>query len=190
MARTKEFDRDEALQTAVTVFADAGFEGTSTDVLLKRMGISRQSMYDTFGDKHALYLAALRLYGSSSVSDIIASMQGHSSAREKLEAGLKNFVERPSPQSDCLGVSSICEFGTSDPDISTINGGAADRLTAAFARIVEEGKAAGEFSADIDPQAAAEFLATTLSGLKVAARGGSPRSSLHQIIQMALRSLT
>ena len=62
MPRPKEFDRESALKGAVQVFCEGGFEGTSTEDLLRGMGISRQSMYDTFGDKRALYLEALRHY--------------------------------------------------------------------------------------------------------------------------------
>ena len=56
MARPKEFDRDSALQKAVDVFCDRGYDGTSTEELLRAMDISRQSLYDTFGDKRQLYL--------------------------------------------------------------------------------------------------------------------------------------
>ena len=69
MARSKEFDRDAALQAAILTFAARGFEGTSTDDLLLAMGIGRRSMYDTFGDKRQLYLAALRRYAADSHSD-------------------------------------------------------------------------------------------------------------------------
>ena len=46
----------------MTVFWEHGYEATSTDDLLREMGIGRQSMYDAFGDKHRLYLEALQLY--------------------------------------------------------------------------------------------------------------------------------
>src|ERR1700752_1271448 len=55
MARAKEFDRAAALDPAIAVFASHGFAGASTEMLLQAMRISRQSMYDTFGDKHALF---------------------------------------------------------------------------------------------------------------------------------------
>ena len=62
MARHKEFDRDEALQRAMEVFWSRGYEAASVGELVKQMGINRQSLYDTFGDKHALYLQALDRY--------------------------------------------------------------------------------------------------------------------------------
>jgi TetR/AcrR family transcriptional regulator, transcriptional repressor for nem operon len=62
MARHKEFDRDEALRKAMEVFWSRGYEAASIEDLVKHMGINRQSLYDTFGHKHALYLKALDRY--------------------------------------------------------------------------------------------------------------------------------
>ena len=62
MARQKEFDRDEALHKAMEVFWSRGYEAASVGELVRHMGINRQSLYDTFGDKHSLYLAALDRY--------------------------------------------------------------------------------------------------------------------------------
>src|SRR5260370_1617800 len=62
MARPKAFDEDEALDGAIGVFREHGFEGTSTHMLVRAMGVGRQSLYDTFGDKWRLYLAAVRPY--------------------------------------------------------------------------------------------------------------------------------
>src|ERR1043166_3222598 len=62
MARQKEFDRDEVLHRAMEVFWTRGYEGASLQDLVKHMGINRQSIYDTFGDKHSLFLQALDRY--------------------------------------------------------------------------------------------------------------------------------
>src|ERR1700704_1427599 len=86
MARPKEFERDTALDGAIAIFCDHGYEGSSTDVLLDKMGISRQSLYDTFGDKRRLYLEALQWYSSSSTADIIAAMNSAASPVKGLEA--------------------------------------------------------------------------------------------------------
>jgi TetR/AcrR family transcriptional regulator, transcriptional repressor for nem operon len=59
MARPKELDPERALAKAMSVFWRLGYENTSMDVLMREMGIAKQSLYDTFGDKRALYMEAL-----------------------------------------------------------------------------------------------------------------------------------
>src|SRR6478672_1527424 len=62
MARHKEFDCAEVLEKAMEVFWARGYEAASIQDLVEHMGINRQSLYDTFGDKHTLYLQALDRY--------------------------------------------------------------------------------------------------------------------------------
>ena len=62
MARTKEFDRDIVLRKAVAAFRERGFEGTSIQVLVDRMGIHRASLYDTYGSKEQLFREVLEDY--------------------------------------------------------------------------------------------------------------------------------
>ncbi|HRV92857.1 MAG TPA: helix-turn-helix domain-containing protein, partial [Anaerolineae bacterium] len=59
MARPREFDENEVLDKAMDLFWQKGYEATSIQELLTAMGISRGSLYDAFGDKHALFLAVL-----------------------------------------------------------------------------------------------------------------------------------
>jgi TetR/AcrR family transcriptional repressor of nem operon len=191
MARPKEFDRDHVLDKAIEVFASHGFEGASTEELLTHMGISRQSMYDTFRDKRHLYLEALQRYTSASTAEIIASMHAESSALDGLEAALLAFAMRPAArgQDGCLGVSAVTEFGRADRQIAAITDASGTMLATAFERIVRKGQKAGEFAPDLEPRTAAGFLATTLLGLKVSARGGASRAALRDVVHLALRSL-
>ncbi|TCW09362.1 TetR family transcriptional regulator [Raoultella sp. BIGb0138] len=188
MARNKAFDENEALDKAITVFADRGFSGASTGTLLKAMGISRQSLYDTFGDKRQLYLRALFRYTDDSVSDIIRSMAEAAPAKAALNHALVRFARRPAEQG-CLGVSAICEFGTSDPEIVAIGEAAARRLLAALEARIHEGQRCGEIDSRLDPGAAARYLGTLLNGLKISARAGATADSLRQTIDIALRNL-
>lgn len=192
MARPKEFDREEVLEEAIKVFADHGFGGTSTDALLKAMGISRQSMYDTFGDKRQLFLEALQRYSAGSVSEIIRSLNAGTSPLKRLEAALVAFASRPKAETalGCMGVSSTCEFGRSDPEVAIANDVAARTLHAALERVIAEGKASREVRSDVDVRTAAQFLGVTLFGMKVAARGGVSASALRDIARMAIRSLS
>jgi AcrR family transcriptional regulator len=191
VARPKEFDRATALKAAITVFTDHGYEGTSTDALIEAMGISRQSMYDTFGDKRRLYLDALQQYNADSAADVIANLNTASSPLKGLEAALIAFASRPAQQFrlGCMGIASICEFGRADADVALLNDSAGRTLLSAFKRRLAEAKAAGEVASNLDVHIAAEFLQATLAGIKVAARGGTAAETLKDIARLALRSL-
>jgi TetR/AcrR family transcriptional regulator, transcriptional repressor for nem operon len=191
MARQREFDRDVALAEAIKVFASHGYEGASTDTLLTHMGISRQSMYDTFGDKRQLYLEALQQYSSSSTADIIAAMNSTASSVKGLEAALMIIASRPAAEAydACLGVNAVCEYGRSDRDVSAMTDASGATLLSAFEKIIVKGKAVGEIASDVDVKATAQFMRATLSGLKISARAGATPDSLRKIVQVALRSL-
>jgi TetR/AcrR family transcriptional repressor of nem operon len=191
MARVKEFDRAAALQAAIGTFAARGFEGTSTDNLLHAMKIGRQSMYDTFGDKRQLYLAALRQYGSESVGAMVALLEQAKSPLAGIEAVLLDFARNPRRlgTSSCLGVSSICEFGRSDPEVAAINDEFGKALENAFERQVRAAIASHEVDQALNARDVARYLSFTLCGMKVGAEGGSSPAHLTTVARLALRTL-
>jgi hypothetical protein len=83
-------------------------------------------------------------------------------------------------------VSASTEFGRTDPAICAITDAT---MGAAFERIIREGQAEGEFAGDLDPRVAAQFLLSTLLGLKVSARAGATSATLQGIARLALKSL-
>jgi TetR/AcrR family transcriptional regulator, transcriptional repressor for nem operon len=191
MARPKEFDRDTALQEAVNLFCNHGYEGTSTDALLHAMRISRQSLYDTFGDKRQLYLEALQQYVANSVAEQIRALNNGTSVLAGLEAALLAFaaksgaVEAPG----CMGIGATCEFGVSDQEVTALIATADKTLQSSLERRIKEGKASGEISPEVSPRAGAQFIKATFFGIKIAARGGASAAALREIAQMAIRSL-
>ena len=191
MARPKEFDRDTALQKAVDVFCEHGYEGTSTDELLRAMDISRQSLYDTFGDKRQLYLQALQQYVADTVGEQIRALNSSSSSLKGVEAALQAFVAKAGSAEapGCMGIGATCEFGVSDREVTALISTADKTLQSSLERRINEGKDAGEIGADIDTRAAAQFIKAALTGIKIAARGGAPADTLRNIARMAIRSL-
>jgi TetR/AcrR family transcriptional regulator, transcriptional repressor for nem operon len=79
MPRPKEFDRNAAVERAMSVFWLKGYAATSTDDLLRAMKIGRQSMYDTFGDKWRLYVEALERYQQESIAGNINCLRSTTS---------------------------------------------------------------------------------------------------------------
>ncbi len=191
MSRAKEFDRTAALQTAIVTFAARGFEGTSTGDLLQAMGISRQSMYDTFGDKRRLYLSALREYCSASLASVVQLLEKSGSPLAGIEAVLLDFARNPRRlgTSSCLGVNSICEFGRSDPELAAVHDEFGTLLEKAFERQLRAAIATGEVDATLGPRELARYLSLTLCGMKVGAEAGSSPSQLASVAQLALRVL-
>jgi TetR/AcrR family transcriptional regulator, transcriptional repressor for nem operon len=191
VARPKEFDRDSALQEAVNVFCNHGYEGTSTDDLLQAMRISRQSLYDTFGDKRQLYLEALQQYVANSIAEQIRAMNSGASVLTGLEAALLAFASRSGARDapGCMGIGATCEFGVSDREVTALIATADKTLQSCLERRIREGKASGDISAEVDPRAAAQFIKATFTGIRIAARGGASPGTLREIAQMAIRSL-
>ena len=93
MARHKEFDTHEALHKAMEVFWSRGYEAASIQDLVKHMGINRQSLYDTFGDKHALYLQALDLYSQVETRKLFELLEKRGSVRKALRQLFAGVVE-------------------------------------------------------------------------------------------------
>jgi AcrR family transcriptional regulator len=190
MARPAEFDREDVIASAIRVFARHGYEGASTNDLLGRMGIARQSLYGAFGDKRGLFLEALRRYLASSLAQMQAMLAGGVSAAADIEAALLvGLGSCDDLESGCLGVGSIAEFGRSDSEVNALNDDASRAVVAAFADRVRQGVEAGEMDAALDPEAAGRMLLMLRSGLKVAARGGASESEIRGAARLALRGL-
>lgn len=191
MARPKEFDRDVALDRAMTVFWSKGFAATSTDDLLTAMQIGRQSMYDSFGDKRRLYLEALARYQQGSVDGHIARLRGKQSPLAGVEAMLAGVVaeERAVRERGCMGVGAVSEFGCSDPEVSRLRAASERRLRAALVARLEAARAAGELRAGLDVEIATMFIGTAMQGLQVGARAGSPVKALRDVARFAIASL-
>lgn len=189
MARPSEFDRDEAIASAIKVFARHGFEAASTSDLLEGMGIGRQSLYGAFGDKRRLFLEALRRYSTDSLAQMTRALSAGTAA-EAIEAALLiGLGGSDEIESGCLGVGSIVEFSRSDPEVNALNDAAATQVVTAFAARVADGVADGSFDPGLDSEAVGRMLLVLRSGLKVAARGGASEAELKNSARLALRGL-
>src|SRR5881398_4152423 len=105
MARQKEFDPEEVLHRAMEVFSACGYEGTSIQGLVKHMGINRQSIYDTFGDKHSLFLQALDRYREIQSRKVFEVLERPGSIKKNLQRLFEETVARallPEGRRGCL----------------------------------------------------------------------------------------
>jgi TetR/AcrR family transcriptional regulator, transcriptional repressor for nem operon len=187
MARSREFDVDTALDDAIAVFREHGYEGTSAQMLVDTMRIGRQSLYTAFGDKWQLYCSAVRRYGMGECAAHFDALRSGARAIDGITAMLRRVVE--TADQSCLGVSSIYEFGASRPDLKEINAVLATSFRGAVTARVRDAQREGDVAAGLDPEAAAEFLIANIAGIRVAGRGGADPASLTSLADMALRAL-
>ncbi|WEX74660.1 TetR/AcrR family transcriptional regulator [Sinorhizobium numidicum] len=187
MARTKEFDRDEALDAAIGVFREHGYEGSSTDMLVRAMKIGRQSLYDTFGDKWKLYCLAVERYSAGETNAHIGKLRGESRALDGIRAMMERVVEDAGQA--CLGVSSICEFGQTMPELAALHHAADWRLKDAARERIAEAQIAGDVDKTLSAGAVADFLFCSIAGMRIAARGGASREHLQSLGRLTLRAI-
>lgn len=187
MARPREFDTDTALDQAIGVFREHGFEGSSAQMLVDAMGIGRQSLYVAFGDKWQLYRAAVRRYGMGECAAHIEALRSGARAIDGIEAMLRRVVE--TADRPCLGVGSICEFGTSHADLAEIRTALGAPLRAAIADRIRDAQQEGDASTDLEPEITADYLITSIAGLRVAGRSGADRATLAGLATLALRAV-
>ena len=120
MARTKEFDQEQALDAAMHVFWERGYEATSIQELVDATGVQRQSLYDTFGSKHEMFLQSLMRY---------QSLEGHhvSELKAKHPKGglplIRAIFESCASQTvcdarGCFVVNCAAELGSSDEAVA------------------------------------------------------------------------
>jgi TetR/AcrR family transcriptional regulator, transcriptional repressor for nem operon len=191
MARPKEFERDEALRTAMQVFQRQGFGATTTDDLRHAIGIGRQSFYDTFKGKEEIYLEALQVYASDRFAMFLSESRKSKSPLEAIQRILLKIPREDKKQRtlSCLGVSSICEFGESNEEVSRINKSATAALLTLLATLVAEGQKKGEIKSALQASPVAQYLLTLIGGMRINARGGATPELMTQIIEVAVSGL-
>lgn len=191
MGRTKEFDEAEVLEQALELFRTRGYMHTSFEDLTEGLGVSRQSLYDTYGDKKTLFHTALRRYLERSLDLMRRKLEDPAPVREVIgglfEGMIAGNCSKGSP--GCLMVNSMVELAPHDPETRAIAQSHAREIEGLFASRLVDAQRRGEFSKSKDPAALARFFYHTLLGLSVAARALGDRDSMRGSVRVALQVL-
>lgn len=190
MARTKEFEPLAALDAATELFWRKGYEAASMRELLDAMGIGRGSFYDTFGDKHTLFLSALDRFQEARTSWVEEVLRGEGldSIEEVFRRSLDGLFQFQ-PRRGCLLANSAVELAPHDPDVAARISNYIRRTEDAFEGALVRARDRGEICSDSDPRALSRFLVNTLHGMRVLARAGADRETLEDTVRVALQAL-
>lgn len=186
MARPREFDADDALERATQVFWKRGFEQTSLDHLCAATGLGRSSLYAAFGDKRALYLAALARYEQRSVERIAKAFERRP-LRQGLEAflaGLIDDIVAGPGRSGCFLGNCAAELARLDATAAARVRRSLARIEAAFRQVLE-----GRLPRGADLDALARFLTAGIQGLRLVGKANPGRAALEDIASVMVRCL-
>ena len=192
MARTKAFDRETALNQAVHVFWRVGYEAASMQQLVDGMGISRQSLYDTFGDKQQLYLEALEHYRCGIGKAFLGPLEGSKPLRKRLEMVFENLIEesvRDEDRKGCLIANATLERANQDEAVRCLVEENFKASVAGFERMFRLAKDRGELNSKQSPHALAVFLVHSISGFRVLAKSTTDRGTLQSVAKTVLAVL-
>jgi TetR/AcrR family transcriptional regulator, transcriptional repressor for nem operon len=193
MPRNKAFQEEEALQKAMQVFWKKGYNATSMEDLVSAMGINRASLYDTFGDKKQLYLAALRQFQQQSQGEnrqILAGLVY--SPKAQLTALLNNQLEQSLQDADqkgCMIANATAEMAILDADVFDFVNQNKCAVEELFEKLIREGQEMGEFHGNTPPQYGAAFLVNFLNGIRVVSKIKPDATTMRESLRIALGAL-
>lgn len=192
MARTKDFDEDEVLQKAMNLFWHKGYNGTSMQDLVDGLGISRSSMYDTFGDKHTLFMKALENYKKLATAQMKIIVDNAPTAKEAIRRMLEYTVAellRDDQHRGCFLVNAGVEMAPHDAEVSKMLCDNDKQLEKYFNEAIKTGQRNGEISNEQSSHALAQFILNSIKGIRVTAKSGADKKVFRDIVEVTIRVL-
>ncbi|WP_339187141.1 TetR/AcrR family transcriptional regulator [Paenibacillus sp. FSL R5-0490] len=191
IARTKEFDKNQALHEAMLLFWKKGYEAASIPDLLEVMGISRSSLYDTFSDKQTLYRDALEHYkkGSSNKQTILEQA---SNVRE----GILQFFEYhiasaydTSLPGGCFVTNTATTLESPDEQVNVLIQTSFSELEQAFCELLEKGQQSGEIDKTTDIKTLSYLLLNLHQSINIMAKTGQNPERAKEMLSFVIAGI-
>lgn len=192
MARSKDFDEKEVLNKATDLFWHKGYNATSMQDLVDGLGISRSSLYDTYGDKHTLFIKALESYQCESSAKICEIARDGEPAKVTIKHILQFIINNllgDQKQKGCFMVNAEVEVAPHDEVVSQMISNNDQQVEESFYNVIKKGQDNGEISTAKDARALARFISNTVKGIQVTAKSTTDRAVFDDIISLAISAL-
>jgi TetR/AcrR family transcriptional repressor of nem operon len=198
MSRPREFDEEAVLERALELFWRDGYAATSLQALLTHMGISRQSLYNTFGDKRRLFLAALDRYADLRAREMLGDLEHEDASLAQVFGFFERLGQNAAQKGSCGAAEthpeacligrSCMELGAADPEVAARVHYFFDRTVKAFRNALDNAVRKGEIET-LDTAATARHLTATLNGLGILHRAGVAVQELGDVVRVSLSVL-
>jgi AcrR family transcriptional regulator len=191
MGRPRGFAENEALDAAMRVFWEKGYEGSTLADLTEAMGINRSSMYAAFGDKEALFRLAIARYAEGPAAYMREALE-QPTVRAVVEALLRGALELltdPSHPRGCLSVQGALACGSHAEPMKQAMIEWRKQGESGIQKRLQRARREGGLAKNVDPGDLARYISTVLTGLGVQAANGSTRAEMMRLVDIALRSM-
>lgn len=187
--RPLSFDREQAIEQALLLFWNHGYEATSLNELTAALNVSPSSIYTAFGDKKGLFLAAVQRYTSGPVNSesiIQRAPTGRDAAFGLLRAAAIGFTGESTPRG-CLLASSAISCSATAQDVKDALADMRKAIEASLRNKIKRSIKDGSIPAGTDAAALAAHTLAVIQGMSTLARDGASRASLLKVVGIAMR---
>ncbi len=192
MARQRGFDPQEALNHALLIFWKKGYRSTSLRDLTRAMGLSKSSLYDTYGDKRQLLLATLKRYQDLVIEPMAAVLESDRPGCAAIESIFQDViagVQNEEVKRGCFLTNCAAELAPHDSEASQAVRDGFARLESAFEQAIQRAQVEGDIPAGKDSCKLARFLVSSLNGMRIVAKANADRKSLQDVADAVLSTL-
>ncbi|NED95198.1 TetR/AcrR family transcriptional regulator [Phytoactinopolyspora alkaliphila] len=192
MARTKEFDPDAALQRALDLFWERGYEATSMSDIVEHLGIGRASIYATFGSKHELYVKALARYMQARDQNPVELLSQPGPALPAIRSLIQRYADESAQDKrrrGCMVVNAASELVPGDEQVARFVESSWASLEAALTSALIRARAQHEIAPETDPRTLARFILVFLQGIRVIGKGSASPDRVQDAAAQAIALL-
>jgi AcrR family transcriptional regulator len=188
MGRPRNFEVETALENAMLVFWEKGYDGASLTELTEAMNMSRPSMYAIFGNKEELFNKALDRYANGPATFWREAMNEPTARKvvERLMYNVADSVTEPGKPTGCLTVQAALACSKASESIHRELNIQRAKTTAVLQKRLERAQADGDFPYSVDPSSFAQYVTTVTQGISVKGAEGVSREQLYEIVKIAL----
>lgn len=188
--RKREFDRASVLMLAADTFWENGYQGTGLADLLGVMGIARQSLYSTYGDKHSLFLEVLEDYFRRHYQPLLEKLRQEGQCLRGIETFLRSIVNiSQRKKRGCMITNSITELTPTDKEVTKLVRGYVRMVNKELNAAVGEAQRAGQIRDDMDTENICMLLTGILQGTLVSSKVTNHKSNLDNMISATVAAI-
>jgi TetR/AcrR family transcriptional repressor of nem operon len=167
-----------------------GYEATSLVDLTECTCLNKASLYRVFGDKHQLFMAALKNYADMEFREVRAVIRESATPLENIRAVVDKITTDFAHEKGCMMTNSLVELGPHDTEVAQMLRGFAEQRIAALTGMIDQARAAGEIRAELEPLKLATSLMIVLAGSAAMAKGFMPRQQIRENLENLIDSWT